>query len=281
MDRPWSGKAEKLPYSFSRYTDLPAHKWEWFSRRLDAGWFFGVDPRNSLPSKWSLTPEDTLGLIFWTREPTNLIRHQELLKPFQSVIHMTATGWSEVEAGAPTLEQSVVLMRQLVAAFGVENVVWRFSPIPIVEDVLERFVKLAKAVEELGGKEVFTTFLQDNDHMVEPRTKVQRQELLKQMAAETSLRVLLCNEDSVILDPSGPSHLARGICEDGQRFAAGFEGRLETDTCGCALAIDPFTINESCCFRCSYCYAAHQATSPKKRNTTKSQRKLPVIGKSR
>lgn len=272
MARLRSGKDEGLLYSLSRWTDLPAAKWPWFEERLDAGWFLGIDPRTALPAKWSLKPEDSLGLVFWTREPSNLIRSAGRLKGHQLVIHMTMTGWHEVEKGAPNLARSLFLLELAVDKFGPESLVWRFSPIPLVEDVVERFSRLAAGAEKLGLKEVFVAFLQDNDYMTEPRTLEARQGLLRQLASSTKLQVRLCNEDRTLAGATGPDNLGFGICEGGQRFQ--LSQSLPTEGCGCALAVDPFTINESCIFGCSYCYAADEALAPRKRNTTK--RHLPV-----
>jgi sulfatase maturation enzyme AslB (radical SAM superfamily) len=81
-----------------------------------------------------------------------------------------------------------------------------------------------------------------------------------------------------------PNNLASGICESGERFAVippvdptnlltsvlRQERALPPrEGCGCALAVDPFTINETCTMGCSYCYAADKSLASKKRNTTK------------
>ena len=118
-----SGKAEGLPYSLSRWTDLPAAKWPWFRAQLQQGWMAAFDPRTAVPSRWSLAPEDTLGLIFWSRKPITLIKNADLLKPYPLVIHMTITGWEEVEIGAPGLDQSLDLMGRAVDKFGRNNFV--------------------------------------------------------------------------------------------------------------------------------------------------------------
>jgi len=278
-----SGKAEILPYSLSRWTDLPAAKWEWFSQRLDDGWFLGFDPRTALPAKWSLKPEDTLGLVFWTREPTNLIADADRLKDFPLVIHFTLTGWHEVEKGAPDLERGLFLLDRLVSTFGPDKVIWRFSPIPLVDDAVERFQRIAEVAEGLGLKEVFVSFLQTNDLMIETRHSRVRSEMVKQMASKTGIKVLVCNEDTTTAT-GGPPNLAHGVCEDGTRFTHPNWGPTPklagvnippVEGCGCALAVEPFTINETCVFGCSYCYAADKSLAPKKHNTTR--RRLPIV----
>lgn len=293
------GRQEKLPYSLSRWTDLPGAKWPWFQQQLDQGWMVAFDPRTAVPSKWSLKVEDTYGLIFWTRDATNLVQAAARLQDYPLVVHYTLTGWHEVEKGSPSVEQALETMGATVDAFGAENVTWRFSPIPLVDDVLDRFEQIATGVAGLGIQEVYLSFLQENDLLPETRPARLRRELLKQMASRTKLQIRLCAEDQALSpigfdgstairrhdDPPqlhnqwGPLNLARGICESGLRFAGSNMGvdYPPTEGCGCALAVDPFTVNESCTFGCGYCYAADKSLAPKKRNTTKLPRHLKVL----
>ena len=275
-----SGKAERLPYSFSRWTDVPAAKWGWFEQQLDQGHFIGFDPRTAIPGKWSLTPEDTYGLIFWTKNPTNILLAADKLKAFPLVVHLTLTAWQEVEKGAPDLTLGMRLMRQLVDTFGPDQVVWRFSPVPLLDDVLDRFAMMAGGAASMGITEVFVSFLQENDLVPETRPPRVRQELLKQMATRASgLQVKLCAEDRLLArEKHLPKNLQSDICESGSRFMADPTMLINlprSEGCGCALAVDAFTINESCTLGCAYCYAADQALAPRKRNTTK--RSLAVV----
>ncbi len=273
-----SGKVERLPYSLSRWTDLPAAKWPWFLDRLDNGWMLGIDPRTSLPEKWSLQPADVFGLVFWTRDAQNLVRSADALKPFPVVIHYTLTGWHEVERGSPSIDRALATMGDAVAAFGADRVIWRFSPVPVVDDVVERFERIAKGVSALGIKEAFVAFLQENDLKNEPRPARVRRELLQQMAARTDLTLQVCREDATPISAPNP-RLVHGVCESGRRFIESKTWGVDwpkTESCGCALAVDPFTINESCVFGCEYCYAADKTLATKKFSTTKKHH-LPVL----
>lgn len=275
-----SGRVERLPYSLSRWTDLPAAKWTWFQAMMDQGWMVGIDPRTGIPARWSLDPKETMGLIFWTRNSRNLIANAEKLKKAYTdektgraliAVHFTLTGWHEVEKGAPNLGEGLALLQDTVAAYGAENVTWRFSPVPMVSDVVDRFEIIARKAAEMGLKEVFVSFLQENDRVPETRAPRVRSETLKLLAGRShGLKVLLCNEDRT-LDLRGVTNLDRGICEPGNRFvqtAYQIDGP-KTEGCGCSLAVDPFTINETCSMGCAYCYAADKTLSPKKRNTTR------------
>jgi len=264
-----AGKSEGLLYSLSRWTDLPIAKWSWFKKRLEAGFMLGVDPRTSVPGLWSLKPEDVLGLVFWTKNPTNLIEDAALLSGFPLVVHVTLTGWTEVEHGAPNIKWGLRRLQELVQVFGPEKVVWRFSPVPAVPDVVARFRTIAKEVEGIGLSQVYVAFLQTNDLMPETRSLEVQQGLLCQMADSTSLRVLVCNENRVLEGRKQMlPNLHYGVCEDGGRFT-GNTLELPTEGCGCALAVDPFTINESCSMGCVYCYAADRSLAGERRDTTR------------
>lgn len=257
------GLAEGLPYSLSRWTDLPASKWPWFKAQLAGGSMVAMDPKTGFPDRWSLDPTETLGLVFWTRNSRNLVNDAALLARYRKVIHFTLTGWHEVELRAPGIEEGLEILGGAVETFGAHNVTWRFSPVPLVEDVIERFSRIAAQAFKLGLRRVYLSFLQANDWGLETRGPDQRRELLSRLSASTDLELILCNEDQTL--PLEGTGVCSGICEDGTRFAPS----VRKEGCGCALAVDPFSQNEACRYGCRFCYSANRATAPKKRNTTR------------
>lgn len=265
MSNVLSGRKEGLAYSLSRWTDVPAAKWGWFLQCLEVGHMLGVDPRTGVPLVWSLRPEDVVGLIFWTRDPTNLIWDASKLAAYPLTVHVSVTGWSEVEHGAPSLERGAELLARAVRRFGPDRVTWRFSPVPIVPDAFDRFRRIARVAERAGVERCFLSFIQANDTISETRSVEERTELTRAIQASTSIQVLLCADES---DPIGGW---RGICEP-----ASFVGAAPVfDGCGCAKTVDPFTITESCVFGCEYCYAADRTIRRKKRDTTRIR--LPMV----
>lgn len=271
------GKAENVPYSLSRWTDVPAAKWDWMRQQLDQQWMLAIDQRTSVPARWSLKPEDTLGLMFWTKDPTNLFTEPRL-RDYRVKVHMTVTGWHEVERGVPSLHESANGMALATRQFGPENVYWRFSPVPILTPssgfgVEHRFQAIASIASSCGIQKVFVSFLQNNDLMPEIRNKAERLDLLCRLAdiaAFYKIKVELCADDkSLLAGDFKYRNLSLGVCAPPEDF-----GVTERDTCGCGFAVDPFTINESCTFGCQYCYAADKDAAPKKRNTART---LPVI----
>ncbi len=286
-----SGREEGLPYSLSRWTDVPAAKWDWFQDRMKAGYMEGFDPRTGVPALWSLRPEDTLGLIFWTKNPTKLYENADLLRQYNTRVHVTITGWHEEEPGVPSWGDMAMMTRALGVKLGWERITLRFSPVPIgLErgELLRRFDMITWLVSPFSGgwpeipgvgvKDVFLSFLQTNDRIEETRSEANRIAIMREMAeiaARWGMNVRLCNEDRTLLGGGRlPSNLAPGICAPPGDFELPGLPKSPSEGCGCVLAVEPFTINESCTYGCRYCYAADETLSGKKRNTT---RHLPLL----
>ncbi len=273
------GTHENLPYSLSRWTDVPAAKWEWMKQSVRDQRMLAFDPRTAIPSVWSLDPCDTLGLVFWTKDPTNLIDDAPWLREYRYKVHVTATGWHEVEKGAPNGQRSAYLLQRAAEHLGPANVTWRFSPVPMVGDVVERFAAIMRDAGYVGVRDVYVSFLQTNDLMGESRTEDERLDILRGLAEVAArygeAKVRLCNEDRLLAGRVGlAANLSAGVCAPPSDFGVVGRDAAPSEGCGCVLMVDPFTINESCTMGCRYCYAADQTLSPKKRNTTLS---LPVI----
>lgn len=267
------GRHENLPYSLSRWTDVPAAKWEWMKQSVRDQRMMAFDPRTAIPGVWSLDPTDTLGLVFWTKDPTNLIYDAPWLREYRYKVHITATGWHEVEKGAPNAKRSAYLLQKAAEHLGPQNVVWRFSPVPMTPDVVERFSHIMRDAAYVGVRNVYVSFLQTNDLMGESRTEEERFDILKglaDVAAQTGeAQIRLCNEDRLLAGRHGlASNLSAGVCAPPADFGVAGREAAPSEGCGCALMVDPFTINESCTMGCSYCYAADKSLSDKKRNTT-------------
>ena len=269
-----SGLVEGIPYSLSRWTDISS-KWAWFEACLDSKKMVAFDPRTSAPGVWSLSPEDTLGLVFWTKDPTALIQNRARLAPYDVTVHVTATGWAEVEKGTPSIEEAGQLLVRTAQAF--RKTYWRFSPIPILPDaeLLRRFQKLLGFAAIAGIKQTFVSFLQENDKLPENRTPESRFALLNSladMAHAFGVQVVLCRDDRTFEGWSGAQFTTEACVQP-----ADFGGQVPLEDCGCVLMVDPFTINEACSFGCHYCYASDKSLSVKKRNTTRTTRSLHVV----
>jgi hypothetical protein len=261
-----SGVTTGTPYSLSRYTDLPMSKWSWFQACLEAKKMIAFDPQTATPGVWSLDPKDTLGLVFWTKNPKNLIQHRARLDPYYSVLHITATGWSEVERSAPSLPEAGKLLVEASRLF--EKVYWRFSPVPLLpqKELLLRFQRLLAYATIAKMDRVYVSLLQPNDQIPETRTLQERFDILNMLTEEArtfGVRVILCADDKSFIGWSGTLFQTE-VCVQPKDF----KGKVQLENCGCVLMVDPFTVNEACSGNCLYCYAADRTLSSHRRDTT-------------
>ena len=61
--------------SASRRTDIPALYWEWFQKRLQEQYVLVRNPLNlHQVSRISLRPEVVDGLVFWTKNPEQMLK---------------------------------------------------------------------------------------------------------------------------------------------------------------------------------------------------------------
>lgn len=270
-----SGFEMGYPYSLSRWTDVAgsSEKWEWWRRQLQEGEMVAFDPTTGVPSRWSLAPQDTLGLIFWTRAPQQLIASAGALRLYRVKVHVTVTGWEEVERGAPGLEEGAKWLRRTVEEFGAQNVYWRFSPIPTVPDVVDRFKRILETAADVGLKGAYVSFLQNNDRVPETRSLTDQLNLLREMGAighKVGVQVRLCQEAGLNEEAS---FWKPAVCAPPEDFELPSRAKPTSEGCGCVHMVDPFTINEACVFGCTYCYTSSRESNPHKRNTTR----LPVL----
>ena len=276
-----SGRELGLPYSFSRWTDVCIDKWDFFLASIKAGHFIGFHPTEAIPYRWSLRPDDVLGLIFWTKDPSNLVWSNIIDRGYNIKAHVTVTGWGEVEGKAPKLGQAINSLATAANLLGPKNVYWRFSPVPLLPHpvIVARFDQIAVMAAEEGIDRVYLSFLQPNDRMPETRSEMDRLNILLELAevAQTrNIKVYLCNEDQLLLGhPDVHPNLDSGVCAPPEDFSLPGYAKPDSEGCGCVLMVDPFTVNEACSVGCSYCYAGAADFSPKRRDTTRRS-SLPI-----
>jgi hypothetical protein len=275
-----SGKELNFPYSLSRWTDVPMDKWVWFKAIMKQREMLGFHPEQMIPYRWSLRADDTLGLIFWTKDPTNVLLDNLPDSGYRVKLHVTVTGWEEVEPKAPNLNSGANLLAQANHLLGPENVYWRFSPIPILpqDELIRRFQLIMARSSEEGMTRVYASFLQANDLMPETRSESDRLSILVQMgevAQQYGVKVLLCNEDKLLVGhPDLHPNVASGVCAPPEDFALPKRDKPPSEGCGCVLMVDPFGINESCSVGCKYCYAADRLSNPHRSDSSREHLKI-------
>ena len=88
--------------SASRRTDIPNYYSEWFINRIREGFLYVRNPMNAQQvSKINLSPDVIDCIVFWTKNPINMLGKLEELKPYMYYFQFTLTGYGrDVEPNA-------------------------------------------------------------------------------------------------------------------------------------------------------------------------------------
>jgi hypothetical protein len=266
----YSGKCEQFPYSLSRWTDIAGSKskWTWFKSCLADQQMVAFDPKTATPKVWSLVPEDTLGLVFWTKNSRTLIQNKRLLEPYKVVVNLTITGWFEAEEGVPNFYKAGKLLTDTSETF---KTYWRFSPIPLlpIEILLFRFQHLLAYASLAKLNQVLVSFIQPNDKVQETRSLQERFDILNMLAEKAEkvgIKVVLCADDVSFKGYKG-AIFETSPCV----YSTDFDYTVKMEKCGCVSMVDPFTVNEACEYNCDYCYSGYKNFSKEKRDTTQTR----------
>lgn len=136
--------------SASRSTDIPAFYADWFFYRLEKGYSVWKNPYNGL--NYYVSYRDTRFIVFWSKNPHNLIKHIDRLKELNinCYIQFTLNDYvaEGLEKGVPSVDFRIKTFKDLVDKLGLGHVVWRFDPL-ILTDRISQDVLLRK-IEYIG-----------------------------------------------------------------------------------------------------------------------------------
>lgn len=131
-------------YHVSRRTDVPACYWEWFLRRLDAGYALVRNPRYAKSvSRYDLTPDVCDGFAFLSKDYGPAIQGVRGLMTLEEIIETyritnfscTVTPYISLERGLRPLEERVRAIEAVSALAGRERMRWLFAPILVTDDM--------------------------------------------------------------------------------------------------------------------------------------------------
>ncbi|MEI6825898.1 MAG: DUF1848 domain-containing protein [Desulfuromonadales bacterium] len=276
--------------SASRRTDIPAFYSEWFMNRIREGFLCTRNPFNANQiQRVSLSPADVEAIVFWTRNPKQLVPHLGELKNMghNCCFLFTITGYPRaLEKKVPRPQDAIEIFINLSKQIGPEKVVWRYDPVLIsslvtLEDHKRIFGKIASA---LGGhtnrliisfadiykkvKSNLDKFAKTNSVVVSDLTKdmdslLELSHYFAKTADAHGMQIQSCAEE-IDLDAVGISH---GKCIDdiwlNQIFQTRFphaKDKGQRDECGCIKSTDIGMYN-TCLHGCEYCYATYSEKS--------------------
>ncbi len=268
--------------SASRRTDIPAFYTPWFMKRIDAGFCHSVNPFGGQVYRISLRPEDTIAIVFWTRNPKPLLPNLKLLrqKGFKFYFHFTVNGYSGLlESHNPPLKNVIPLFRQLADSIGPDLVHWRYDPILLSRKTppdyhLEQFRVLAEQLAGATGRCYFS-FVDFHGKTERNLAKVEEQEgivfahpsreerrglvrQLREVAAALGITLFTCCDDDLVGDGVQKAHcidldMLRKLRPDLWLDLPGAPTRRD---CGC-VKCDDIGCYDTCLHGCTYCYGTN------------------------
>lgn len=149
--------------SASRSTDIPAFYADWFFERLRRGYSVWTNPFNGVPTYISY--QNTLFIVFWSKNPHPLIDHLDYLKEreIECYIQYTLNDYEKegLEKGVPPLEQRIETFKMLVDKLGKGRIIWRFDPMILtdkinIDDLLDKVKNIGDQLKGYTEKLVFS-----------------------------------------------------------------------------------------------------------------------------
>lgn len=261
--------------SVSRRTDIPNYYSDWFINRVKEGFLYVRNPMNAHQiSRIEISTEIVDCIVFWTKNPANMIDKLEHLQKYVYYFQFTLTGYGkDVEPNLPNKREELIpTFKRLSEKIGKEKVIWRYDPVLISKKYTMDYH--LKAFEEIAGSlagytdKVVISFVdlysktQRNTRELNIR-RITNEEMIKlagkmaQIASKHNLMIESCAEQ-INLQEVGIQH---GSCIDkrlierlsGCKLAAE-KDKNQRKECGCFESIEVGTYN-TCLNGCKYCYA--------------------------
>lgn len=278
--------------SASRRTDIPAFYAEWFIKRIRAGFLLTRNPFNhNQVRRVSMLPQDVEAIVFWTRNPANLVPYLSELdeRAFNYYFQYTITGYPRsIERSVPNPYKAIESFKRLSSLIGAQRVIWRYDPILLsnflpLEEHKRLFEKIARSLAGHTRRVVvsFSDFykkteknLRNVEGLICSDITKDREDLnaltvfMAKVAAECEMEIFTCAEE-VDVDKIGhgkciDEELVReifGICLSAEK------DKGQREACGCIKSVDIGVYN-TCLHGCSYCYAtfSHERVISNKRD---------------
>ncbi len=261
--------------SASRRTDIPNYYSDWFIRRIQEGFLYVRNPMNAHQvSRIDLSPDVVDCIVFWTKNPANMLDKLACLQNYVYYFQFTLTGYGrDVEPNLPDKREELIpTFRRLSEKIGKEKVIWRYDPILLNERYsmdyhIKAFEKIAGKLAGYTEKAVisfvdFYSKTQRNTRELGIRQMTKEEmislaEKMAQIASGYHFSMETCAEQ-IDLQEAGIRH---GSCIN-QELIERLSGcklsakkdKNQREACGCLESVDVGAYN-TCLNGCKYCYA--------------------------
>ena len=260
--------------SASRRTDIPAFYPEWFMNRIRAGYVLVKNPMNGKQvSKVPLSPELVDCIVFWSKNPRNIMKYLPELNAYNYYFLITINPYDEtIETNVPPKPDIIAAFKELSDLIGPEKVIWRYDPIFYTTKFnysrhVEYFADTAAELSEKTEKCIISFLdvykkcernMRDIDfHVPNPEEVFALAKDIAVIARKYGIRLESCAE-TYNLESLGINH-AKCIDDELISRIAGRPLKVSKDknqrkACRCVKSIDIGAYN-TCPHNCLYCYA--------------------------
>lgn len=255
-------------------TDISAFYSKWLVNRIREGFVLVRNPYNPMQvTRYSLSPEVVDLIVFCTKNPSPMLPHREILKPYGQYWFVTITSYGkEIEPHVPEKEKVMNDFKRLSDLVGGDSVSWRYDPIFLddkytAEWHLEKFGKMAAALSGYT-KSCVISFI-DIYKKVERNFPEAREVSPKDRILLGKELIRIAKQYGMVLKPcaEGEDLAPYGADCSGCMTAATFEAALHANLdvpkrkgnqrkgqCACLLGVD-IGAYDTCEHLCKYCYA--------------------------
>ena len=264
--------------SASRRTDIPAYYSEWFINRLQAGFVLTRNPMNHVQvSKIILDPEVIGCIVFWTKDPLNMLDKLDVIDRlgYKYYFQFTVTPYDKsVEKGLRNKEEIIKTFCELSDRIGKDKVIWRYDPI-ILNDMFslsyhkEQFTRLCSKLGRYTGQciisfvDIYSKLRTDILREISMDEMIELGKMVSSIAKDFGITVKACCEKEFLYEYG----IKQAHCIDKELIEniCGYSPDLkrdknQRDSCGCYESIDIGAYN-TCRNGCVYCYANYSSVS--------------------
>lgn len=283
--------------SASRRTDIPAFYTDWLLKRIEQGYVAVRNPFNYHQIYLvDLRPENVDCIVFWTKDPTNILPKLHHLSPYAYYFQITLNAYDQsLETNVPKKSQIIKSFKQLADKIGNERVIWRYDPILLskkftIDYHVEYFAALARTLKGYTQKCVisFLDLYRKTQHNLKDLDllplRIQDMHYLAQnfvkIANDNNLSLETCAEE-INFEIYG---IKQGKCIDDKLISHILGTKIEIrddknqrPSCRCASSIDIGAYN-TCLHNCLYCYANYSKKSVAKNVTAHNVNSPLLIG---
>lgn len=260
--------------SVSRRTDIPAFYSEWFFNRLGEGYVYVMNPFNRKQvSEIKLNPEVVDCFVFWTKDPSPMIKRLDELKDYSYYFQFTLTPYrNDIEKNVRKKRDIIKTFKQLSNMVGKEKVIWRYDPI-FISDFYNKdyhykwFEQFTSQLSDYTEKcvisfiDLYKKTQRNTNHLniveLKEEDTFQIAEKFSNIAQKHNIIIETCSE-SIDLTRYG---INKGKCIDDKLISKMLGCKLDIkkddtqrEACGCVKSIDIGQYN-TCKHNCLYCYA--------------------------